>query len=73
MCEIVRHSDMLHVELAVDTVLQHGKRRISAIGLSSDEIMSQMCTHSRDDQFFLNLVDLPDRSKLKGSYQGICW
>lgn len=43
------------------------------VGLSGDDIMSELYAHSRDDQFILDLVGIPEPDRLRGEYQGICW
>ena len=43
------------------------------VGLSGEDIMSELYAHSRDDQFILDLVGIPEPERLRGEYQGICW
>lgn len=43
------------------------------VGLSGQTIMDELYRHSRDDQFFLDLVGVPDTASLNGEYKGICW
>lgn len=68
--EVVPHIGSLMCE-SIDEALAHGETVV--IGLSGDDIMSQIYTHSRADHFFLDLVGVPDPSQLKGNCQGICW
>lgn len=43
------------------------------VGLSGEHIMSQLYEYSRDDQFVLDLVGVPEPGRLAGEYRGICW
>lgn len=46
---------------------------IVVIGLQGAEVMDGLYEHGRPQQFFLDLVGVPDPARLKGEYQGICW
>ena len=46
---------------------------IVVVGLSGDEIMSELHQHARPEQFVLDLVGMPDADRLEGEYRGICW
>lgn len=43
------------------------------VGLSGDEIVSELYAHNRAGQFVLDLVGLPEPQRLKGECRGICW
>lgn len=43
------------------------------VGLSDQQIMSELYTHSQDGQFFLDLAGVPEPTRLRGEYRGICW
>jgi GDP-mannose 6-dehydrogenase len=46
---------------------------IVVVGLSGDDIMSELIRHGKDGQLFLDLVGIADHEQLKGEYRGICW
>lgn len=43
------------------------------VGLQGDEIMTELRRLSRPEHFILDLVGIPEREKLKGDFQGVCW
>lgn len=43
------------------------------IGLSDEDVIAALYRHGRENQFFLDLVGIPEPSRLKGEYRGVCW
>ena len=43
------------------------------IGLTGTDIENALYANSKDEQYFLDLVDVSEPSRLQGEYQGICW
>jgi GDP-mannose 6-dehydrogenase len=68
--DVVPHIGSLMCDSVADAMRDAS---VVIVGLSDQEIISDVCATSRDDQYFLDLVGIPDRSGLKGEYQGICW
>jgi GDP-mannose 6-dehydrogenase len=46
---------------------------IVIVGLGDKRLLAQLTPLIRDDQLVLDLVNVPDRSAMRGRYQGICW
>jgi GDP-mannose 6-dehydrogenase len=46
---------------------------IVIVGLGDKRLLAQLTPLTRDDQLVLDLVNVPDRSAMRGRYQGICW
>ena len=68
--EVVPHIGSLMCE-SVEEAMQGASTVV--VGLSDKEIMSDLYEHSREGQFILDLVGIPEPAKLRGEYQGICW
>ena len=68
--EVVPHIGSLMCE-SVEVVMQDAG--IVVIGLSGDDIMTSLYNNSKTDQFFLDLVGVPEPQRLKGEYRGVCW
>ena len=68
--EVVPHLGSLLCE-SVEAAMQDTATVI--VGLSGAEIMSELYANSRKEQFFLDLVGVPEPEKLNGEYRGICW
>jgi GDP-mannose 6-dehydrogenase len=46
---------------------------VLVVGLADDRVFAALAEHVRSDQFVLDLVRIPDGSKLRGRYSGLCW
>lgn len=46
---------------------------VVVVGLRDDALMDVLHARLRDDQLVLDLVNVPNREKLKGTYRGVCW
>lgn len=68
--EVVPHIGSLMCE-SVDEAMKDMATVV--VGLSGQEIMSDLYAHSQDGQFFLDLVGVLDPARLRGEYRGICW
>jgi GDP-mannose 6-dehydrogenase len=68
--EVVPHIGSLMCE-SVEEAMQDAGTVI--VGLTGDDIMTSLYENSRDEQFFLDLVGVPDTDRLKGEVRGICW
>ena len=68
--DVIPHIGSLMCE-SIEGAMLNSKTVI--IGLQGDEITSEICVHSKSDQFFLDLVGLHEPEKLDGEYFGICW
>lgn len=43
------------------------------VGLRDEPLMQSIYEHSRDDHIVVDLVNIPDRTRVRGTYYGICW
>jgi GDP-mannose 6-dehydrogenase len=43
------------------------------VGLATPAVVQEIHRRCRADHFILDLVNLPDRDRLKGEYCGVCW
>lgn len=43
------------------------------VGQSGREVVEQLAQHVRADQLVLDLVGLPDRARIAGRFEGLCW
>ena len=43
------------------------------VGLQDRRVFEGLVENLRDDHIILDLVNLPDRHRLKGRYLGLCW
>jgi GDP-mannose 6-dehydrogenase len=68
--EVIPHIGSLMVEGA-ETLIRDAK--IVIVGLKTPELTATLQRCLRDDQMVLDLVNLPDRDKLRGRYVGVCW
>ncbi|MEQ8272044.1 MAG: nucleotide sugar dehydrogenase [Deltaproteobacteria bacterium] len=46
---------------------------VVVVGLRDKPLMATLHESARDDQLILDLVNVPDRDKLAGTYRGVCW
>ncbi len=46
---------------------------VLVVGLNDKPIMDVLYDKTRDDQMILDLVNIPRKDLLRGSYQGVCW
>jgi GDP-mannose 6-dehydrogenase len=46
---------------------------ILIVGLNRPDLLEQVCAFSRSQQMVLDLVNMPDRGRLKSTYKGVCW
>ncbi|GJL54351.1 MAG: GDP-mannose 6-dehydrogenase [Nitrospirales bacterium] len=49
------------------------KADVLIVGLNDAAIMEVLVQQSRDDQIILDLVNIPQKDRLRGNYQGVCW
>lgn len=68
--EVVPHIGTLMHE-RIEDVLEDSA--VVVIGLQGGGIMDQLYEHGREEQFFLDLVGVPEPGRLKGEYRGVCW
>lgn len=68
--EVIPHIGTLMHERVEDVLENAG---IVVIGLQGESIMDELYKHGSADQFFLDLVGVPDPERLKGEYRGVCW
>ena len=54
-----------------DELIAHAK--VLIMGLGDKELVDKVREQARDDQIILDLVNMPDRDALKGTYIGACW
>ncbi len=43
------------------------------VALRTDPVLRALQARSRPDHFILDLVQLPEKERLKGTYHGVCW
>lgn len=46
---------------------------VVVVGLRDKPLMEALHANLRDDQLVLDLVNVPDREELRGTYRGVCW
>ena len=46
---------------------------ILIVGLSNSDVINDLHENVKDTHYILDLVDVPDKEKLKGTYKGVCW
>ena len=46
---------------------------IVIVGLADRAVLADLRRHTRAEQLILDLVNMPERSGLRGRYRGICW
>ncbi len=46
---------------------------VVVVGLRDKPLMETLHANLRDDQLVLDLVNVPNREKLRGTYRGVCW
>jgi GDP-mannose 6-dehydrogenase len=46
---------------------------IVIVGLGDKRLLGELASLTQDHQLVLDLVNVPEREKLRGQYQGICW
>lgn len=68
--EVVPHIGSLMCE-SVEEAMEGAA--IVVVGLSGEELMSELYSHSREEQFFLDVTGVPEPTRLRGEYRGICW
>lgn len=68
--EVIPHIGSLMCESIEEAMQDAG---VVVIGLAGDEISKTLFANSKSDQFFLDLVGVPEPERLKGAYRGICW
>ena len=68
--EVVPHIGSLMCE-SVEEAMQDAATVV--VGLSDKEIMSDLYANSKEGQFILDLVGVPDPARLSGVYRGVCW
>ena len=68
--EVIPHIGSLMHEHIADVVADAGS---VVIGLQGDDVMKELYAHARPEQFFLDLVGVPNPEKLKGECRGVCW
>jgi len=49
------------------------KAEVLIVGLSDKAIMDVLVQATRDDQIILDLVNIPQKDRIRGKYQGVCW
>ena len=47
--------------------------QVLVVGLRTDSVLTALRERCRPDHFVLDLVNLPDREALPGTYRGVCW
>ena len=47
--------------------------KVLVVGLSDKPIMEVLYQKTRDEQMILDLVNIPRKDLVRGSYQGVCW
>jgi len=50
-----------------------GQSDVLVVGLDGSRIAAALVEHVREDQFVLDLMNLPVRERLRGHYCGLCW
>ncbi len=50
-----------------------GESDVLVVGLSDAKIFESLARHVREDQIVLDLVNIPQREKLRGQVTGLCW
>jgi GDP-mannose 6-dehydrogenase len=43
------------------------------VGLGGAEIATALAQHTRPDQTIVDLINIADRTALRGEYVGLCW
>src|SRR5207247_9600106 len=46
---------------------------VLVVGLGTETVLATLSSRLRPDHFVLDLVNLPGRQALSGTYRGICW
>jgi GDP-mannose 6-dehydrogenase len=68
--EVIPHISSLMCEapgLAIDDA------QVLVVGLRTEAVLSALRAHCRSEQLILDMVNIPDRTILKGTYRGVCW
>ena len=68
--EVIPHIGSLMCD-SVEEAMQDAATVV--VGLSDADVLDAVGEHSRPEQFFLDLVSMPDRDRLRGEYRGVCW
>jgi GDP-mannose 6-dehydrogenase len=68
--ETIPHVSSLMKE-ACDDVVRHSD--VIVIGLGEPRVLNSLSEHTRDDQILVDLVNIPDRGRIRGHYHGVCW
>jgi GDP-mannose 6-dehydrogenase len=50
-----------------------GESDVLVVGLSDTKSFEALARHVREDQIVLDLVNIPEREKLRGQVAGLCW
>jgi GDP-mannose 6-dehydrogenase len=50
-----------------------GESDVLVVGLSDKKSFEALARHVREDQIVLDLVNIPERDKLRGQVTGLCW
>ncbi len=66
----IPHIGNLMCDSVEDTV---GDADIVIVGLSGEDVMAELGTHTREDQYILDLVGISDADGISGNIQGVCW
>ena len=54
-------------------ILVAGYRDVVIVGLRDDRLFKIVYELSRADQIVLDLVHVPDKHRIRGTYVGVCW
>jgi GDP-mannose 6-dehydrogenase len=68
--EVIPHISSLMCE---DPRLVIDDAQVLVVGLRSDAVLRGLREHCRPDHFIVDMINLPDRAMLKGTYRGVCW
>jgi GDP-mannose 6-dehydrogenase len=68
--DVIPHIGSLMLE-SVDELIARSK--VVIVGLKTPELTAALQRCLRDDHMVLDLVNLPDKDKLRGRYVGVCW
>jgi GDP-mannose 6-dehydrogenase len=50
-----------------------GDSEVVVVGLNDARTMDGLAKHLRDEHVVIDLVNLPDRARLRGTFVGLCW
>ncbi|MCA9473003.1 MAG: nucleotide sugar dehydrogenase [Nitrospirales bacterium] len=68
--ETIPHISSLMIKNCEDLIAQSD---VLIVGLSDKAIMETLYQNTSDEQMILDLVNIPQKNRIRGEYHGVCW